>query len=54
MHQHLYTSLREKLADSGYIIKMVKTNLCYIFDVWNKTEPRVKNQTQTFLQIAMV
>ena len=37
MHQHLRAGLREKQADLGYILKMVKTYLCYIFDVWNKT-----------------
>lgn len=41
MHQHLHAGQREKRADPGYILEMVKTYL-YVFDVWNKTELTVK------------
>ena len=46
MHQHLCVSLREKRADSGYVLKMVKTYLSYILNMWNKIKLRVKNDTQ--------
>ena len=52
MHQHLRAGLREKQEDSGYIIKMVKTYLCHILNVWNKTELRVKNHTLIFYRLS--
>ena len=46
MHQYLRAGLREKRADSGYILKMVKTYLCNIFYVWNKSKLRIKSNAQ--------
>lgn len=47
MHQHLHANLRVKRADfHRMMVKKKKKIKNFVFDVWHKTELRVKNQAQ--------